>query len=100
MQKKTGMTEQEHQDFGSDCQDLQNYLIQSQIFFNQRFGKTKYCALKLAEICKTLEEFRFEMDEIATDALKTKAGTFYYNKPSNPYADPKTTELVKLSLKT
>lgn len=96
MQSKTGMSQEEHQEFGSDCQDIQNYLIQTQAFFNQRFGKTKYCALKLAEICKTLEEFRYEMDEVATDALNTKAGAFYYNKPENPYSAKKTTELCPL----
>ena len=99
MQKKTGMTAEEHQEFGSDCQDLQNYLVQTQAFFNQRFGKTKYCALKLAEICKTLEELRYEMDEIATDAHKEKAGKFYYNKPENLYAEKKPSELAPLNIK-
>ncbi len=99
MQKKTGMSVEEHQEFGSDCQDLQNYLVQTQAFFNQRFGKTKYCALKLAEICKTLEEFRYEMDEIVTGDHNTKAGSFYYNKPENPYAEQKATDLAALNIK-
>ena len=53
---KAGMEEAEHQSFGGDIQQLLNFLVKSQGFFHQRYGKTKYCSLKLAEVTKAIEE--------------------------------------------
>ncbi len=81
-QQSLGMEEKEHQTFGQDLQQALNYFIKTQKFFAQRYGKTKYCALKLAEVTKSLEELRFEMDEVASKELQSKPGTFYYNQKS------------------
>lgn len=80
VRKKSGMSAEEHASFGADLQEIQEFLNRSQRFFTDRFGKVKYCSLKVAETLKHFEELRYVLDDLATGTHQTKVGQFYYGR--------------------
>ena len=64
MKDSKGLSFEEHMAYGAEVQRSAAFFERSLDFLTQRYGHAPYCAKKMAEIVKGIEEFRYEMDEL------------------------------------
>ncbi|MDT8447618.1 MAG: hypothetical protein RRB13_12065 [bacterium] len=85
MKDTRGLKLAEHQEFGKEVQRSAEFLSRSLEFLTARYGQSAYCHKKLAEVIRHLEEFRYEMDELAEaehrGETKETIRSCYYQRP-------------------
>lgn len=91
MKDVRGLKFDEHQEYGKELQRSAEFLSRSLEFLTARYGQSSYAHKKLAEVIRHLEEYRFEMDELAEaehrDQPKTEIRKAYYQRE---FADAET----------